>query len=144
MESWAPVPTLALLLPRLSGLVWPAPPPFPASSILPQASDHNHRECLSSFLLKPTHCLPSALYLYQHELFCLWGGAYMLLRENHFYDAESSSGSITQWSWLVVLNTPTGMPGLWGTKTTGQTVGQNSIYKTSFQNLKSTHANILQ
>lgn len=47
-------------LPRLSGLVWPGPPPFPASSILPRASGHDHRERLSSFLSQPTHCLPSA------------------------------------------------------------------------------------
>ncbi len=54
--------TLTSLLPRLSGLVWPGPP-FPASSILPRASGHDHRERLSSFLSKPTHCLPYALYL---------------------------------------------------------------------------------
>lgn len=60
MESCTLVPTLISLLPRLSGLVWPGPPPFPASSILPRASGHDHRERLSSFLSQPTHCLPSA------------------------------------------------------------------------------------
>lgn len=33
------------------------------------------------------------------------------------------NGSITLWSWLVVLKTPTVMPALPGTKTTGQTEG---------------------
>lgn len=57
----------SLLVPRLSALVWPGPPPFPASSILPGASGHDHRDRLSSFLSQPTLCLPSALYLQQHE-----------------------------------------------------------------------------
>lgn len=40
---------------------------LPSLLRLPQASDHNHRKCLSSFLCKPTYCLPSALYLYQNN-----------------------------------------------------------------------------
>jgi len=85
--------TLTSLLPRLSGPVWPGPPPFPASSILPRASGCDLREHLSSFLFQPTLRLPSAPLAHSSVSNSVFQKTFLC---SHFYDAQGSSGSIAQ------------------------------------------------
>lgn len=111
-----------------SGLAWTSC--LPSLLWLPQASDHNHRECLSSFFFANlvTVC----------PLASICTGMNNPVLEDYsnltfFYDARRLERSQPA---CIALSTPTGIPELRGAN---EQARQNKIYKPSLWNLNSTH-----
>lgn len=107
---------------KQSGLAWTSSLPslhYTPPGIRPRPQGTSLILSLSTYSLSAL-CPPSV----PRWVILFLGAVYTQLLGSNFYGARSCAGSITQWPWLVVLKTPTGMQGLWGTKTTGQTGGR--------------------